>query len=230
MSPTNIVKLTVLALAIAPMMSQAATVAIDIDSGGKSLRNELNVALSGGSAAVNGDGTQVLLGYYSDGSVANPFGVAGSDAVSSFIALTGPGSPFGVNFTIGDQVANGAGNGELFVNAFGLNTGVADGLFPSSTSIPLVLRFFNASQTFMLDLSNTNGLWNWKLPDTPASTISLSLDSAGLVARATGLNARGTTSAAAANLQTLNPAPEPGTVGLLTLGLTALVARRRRAA
>lgn len=226
----KLLNITVSTLAILQAVCGAATIAIDIDSGAKSIRDDSNVALSAGVFGTAFDGTQVRLGYFADGSVAAPFGATGVDAISSFIALTGPGTPFGVNFTIGDDPTNLTGNGELFVNAFAINTGIQDSLFPSSTSVPLVLRFYNAAQDKVLDLSNTSGLWNWKLPDSPASSLTLNLDSGGLVSRGVGLNNR-TTAAAGSTPQTLNSVvPEPTSAALMLVGLVSLASRRRRQA
>jgi len=220
--------ITLSTLALLQALSSAATLAIDIDSGSKVIHSDVGVPLSAGNLLTPLDGTQVRLGYFTDGTVASPFGSNGVDAISSFVALTGPGTPFGVNFTVGDLVSNGAGNGELFVDAFAINTGIQDSLFPSSTSVPLVLRFFNATQDKVLDISNINGLWNWKLPDSPASSISINLSSAGVVVRGTGLNNR-TPVAASATPQTLNSiVPEPTSTALLMVGLVSLAARRRR--
>lgn len=221
---------TIIVVAALDIACVAATVAVDIDSGSKSIRDDAGNPLSGGLLLTAFDGTQVRLGYFADGTAAAPFGVAGASAISSFIALTGPGTPFGVNFTIGDSVANSAGHGELFVDAFALNTGIQDSLFPSNTNVPLVLRFFNASQDKVLDISNINGLWNWKLPDSPAASISMSLDSAGVVARGVGLNVR-THSAVGSAPQTLNSVvPEPTSAALMMVGMLSLAARCRRRA
>lgn len=226
----RILATTVSTLAVMHTVCTAATIAIDIDSGSKSLRNESNVPLSAGALGAALDGAQVRLGYFADGTTAAPFGTLGSDAISTFIALTGPGTPFGVNFTIGDLVANGAEDGQLFIDAFALNTGIQDALFPSSTSVPLVLRIYNSTQDKVLDLSNISGLWNWKLPDSPASSVSLSLDSVGLVARGIGNNTR-TAVAAGPTPQTLNSVvPEPTSAALMMVGLLSLAARRRRQA
>ncbi len=221
---------SILAFCLFACVANGASIAISIDTADKSLRDEINVPLSGGNPAVNGDGTQVLLGYFSDATAGNPFGTAGLNAVAAFTALTGPGTPFGINFTIGDQVINSPSNGELFVDSFSINTGINDALFPAAGT-PLVLRFFNASQTFLVDVSNTSGTWNWATPNTPPPLRTLAFSDVGLVYRASGSNSRGTVSATAqTNIQTNNVVPEPATGGLLALGLAFFAARSRRLA
>ena len=220
-------KYGLLTITLLQTLCSAASISIDIQSGEKSLRDELGNPLSGGNPGVNGDGTQVVLGYYADSAPATPFGSAGIDAISSFVALTGSGSPFGINFTIGDVVSNSTGNGELFLDAFSISTGIADGILPSAGK-PLVVRFFNTAQTFVLDVSNTSGLWNWQTPAVVAPTVSINFDDAGLVVRGVGQNNR-TTLAAGPAPQTLNSVvPEPTSAALVMVGLLSFAARRRR--
>lgn len=226
----KLLKPMLLAFVLLHCSSWAATISIVIDSGGKSFRDELGGTLSGGNPSINGDGAKVQLGYYSDASLpSTPFGATGSDAISSFTALTGPGTPFGVNFTIGDSVSNSAGDGELFVDSFSISTGIADGILPTAGK-PLVLRIFNGAQTFALDLSNANGLWNWQTPADVPPTVFIYLDDPGLVARGTGLNNRSSVSVGASP-QTLNSVvPEPTSAALVMVGLLSFAARRRRQA
>lgn len=220
-------KLSILA-AIASFNSVVlgAAISITVDSGGKSIQDENGVALSGGSPTVDADGTSAVLGYFQGATAAAPFGTAGS----SFVALTGSGTPFGFNFTVGDLKDNGAGNGELFLNAMTFNTGVADSLLPA-VNTPLVVRFFNAASTRLLDVSNA--VWLWKTPDTPASTVSINFDNAGLVQRGTGsisdpIDIRTSTAVVGSAVRTTTPVPEPSSVLLLLAGGGLAFARRRR--
>lgn len=229
--------LTIVAFSALATYCSAAAIGIAISSDSKSLRDENNVVLSGGNVNVNRDGTQVLLGYFSDATQSAPFGSGSTDRVGTFIALTGPGTPaWGAagsinNFTIGDDVINSTNNGELFKEAFAINTGVADSLLPSAGT-PLILRFFNSSKQQVLDLANVNGAWNWKLPSTPPATLNINLDDPGLVSRGIGStnSASFAVSPSTTNLQTLNPAaiPEPNTCLLALGGLVTLFGRRRK--
>lgn len=223
--------LTLAALAALSDFCSAAAIGISIDSGGKSLQNEVGTPLSGGVAGVNRDGTQVVLGYFADASAANPFGVSGN-----FTALTGPGTPaWGAgnavnNFTIGDDAVNGAGNGEIFKDTFAINTGVADSILPTPGT-PLILRFFNANGTRLLDLANAN-LWTWKLPATPASSLNINLDDSGLVRRGTGsladpIDIRSSVSATGSSFRTATAVPEPSVVLLSAIGGLTFLSRRR---
>lgn len=226
----NVLKAICCAVLILPAVGEAATIAISIDSGAKSLRDASNVVLSGGAPGVNGDGAQVVLGYFTDATQAAPFGASGSDAFSSFVALTGPGTPFGVNFTIGDDAANLTGNGELFKDIFTISTGVADSILPVQGT-PLVLRIFNSQKDLVLDLANTNGFWNWKDPATPTSTLQISMDNTGLVFRGVGTNNRSAVgiSGGTVNLLTNNAVvPEPTSALLVSFGIVLLGSRRRR--
>jgi hypothetical protein len=218
-----------LSLVLLTAASQAAAlVTFNIDSGGRSLRDALNSPLTAGNPGTNGDGAVVQIGYFQTATTANNFGNG------VFVALTGEGSLFGVNTTIGDTASNLPANGEIFtdpLNLFaGQNGGVNDGLFPTAGT-PLSLRIFNgttiAGSSFFMALSNDLWLWNTPAEAPSQPVINIFLDSAGLISQNpanVGVGTPGT------NIQTLTPTPEPGTIGLLALGLTALASRRRRAA
>ncbi len=218
-------------------LSYGAAISISIDSGNKSIRNEANAVLSGGVVGTAKDGTAVELGYYSDASASNPFGLAGQ-----FIALTGAASPFlqggthpEFNFTVGDTPGNGAGNGELFISNPSLvfNSGIADSLLPP-TGTPLVMRFYNAGKVRVLDLANP-ALWTWLPLTTPPSSVSINFDSVGLVMRGTGNtsdspNTRSATAVptSTVNLLTTTPVPEPSSILLAVAGAGVILSRRQR--
>lgn len=209
----------------------AAFVSLFIDSGStRTLRNQANALLTGGSTAVNFDGAVVQVGYYTSATIGNNFGTAGS----AFIPLTGESSLFNVRTTVGDSILNGGDNGTLFSDRLdiiaGLNGGANDGLFPAANT-PLSIRIFNnttiASSTFVESVSNN--LWLWKTPAAAPNNpiINLFFDSVGLVAKSGAVVAP-----TSSNIQTNTPtaAPEPTSAALLMVGLVSLASRRRRVA
>ena len=216
---------------LASLSQAAALVTITVDSGARSLQNQLGTPLTAGNLAVNGDGAVIQVGYFQTATVGNNFGNG------TFVPLTGAGSLFNVATTIGDSVANGPGNGEIFtdpLNLFaGQNGGANDALFPPAGT-PLSIKIFNNTtingSTFFGVFSNN--LWKWGTPaNAPAQPlINILFDSAGLVAQnSANLNA-GTPGTA---LRTLTPnvvAPEPTSATLLMVGLVSLASRRRRVA
>lgn len=210
------------------VFSQGATlVSLFIDSGNRVLRNQSGTALTGGSTSVNFDGAVLQVGYFSSATVGNNF-------AGNFIPLTGQGSLFNVQTTIGDSVLNGGDNGSIFSDRLdivtGLNGGANDGLLPAANT-PLSIRFYNATtigaSTFFETVSNN--LWLWKAPAAAPNnpTVNLFFDSAGLVARSGAVVA-----APGTNINTNTPtaAPEPTSAALLMVGLVSLASRRRRVA
>lgn len=216
----------------------AALVTISVDTGTKSLQDINGVALSGGAAAINGDGTAVQIGYYTNSTVAAPFGT-GLDA--DFVPLIGSGSQFGLSlFSIGDQATNGAANGEIFADGLNIFTGVNDALLPVAGT-PLVMRFHNAAtlggSNQFIALANTT-FWLWKTPANAPSQplISLSLDDAGLIGRSKEGGLRDGRAFVPVNVtgssimtQSALAVPEPSSMMLLSfLGLIASSRRTRK--
>ena len=205
----------------------ATQVTVTIDTGGRSLRNELNSALPGGNLGINGDGAVFQLGYYVSATPGSNFGNG------NFVPLTGEGSLFNVSTTIGDAVFNSAGHGELFsvpLDIFtGLNGGVNDSLLPASGT-PLSVRFFNSTtiglSTYFEAVSNNSWLWQTPANAPTQPNISVNFDDPGLVAKS-GANV-GTSGT---NIQTNTQiVPEPTSGVLMVVGLLSLAARRRRQA
>jgi hypothetical protein len=220
---------TLAALTLLPAAVHAAAIGITIDSGGKQLQDEAGVALSPGVLATARDGAQVLLGYYPGATAAAPFGAAGTGN-ASFVRLTGPGTPFGVNFTVGDLPHNFPIAGELFVDSFSINTGVADALLPP-VGMPLVLRIYNRSSegnsTFLTELANPT-FWSWVLPATPPSTLNINFDDSGLLKRVANSRTPLAITAGQSGLRTDEVVPEPATALLALSGLGLLASCRRR--
>lgn len=207
----------------------AAFVSLFIDSGNvRTFRNQSNALLTGGNTGVNFDGAIVQVGYFTGATVGTNFGTGGS----TFVPLTGEGSLFGVNTTVGDSVLNGGDNGTLFSDrldiSLGLNGGANDALLPAANT-PLSIRIFNnttiATSTFFEVVSNN--LWLWKTPATAPNNpiVNLFFDSAGLIAKSGA--AVGVPNS---SIQTTTPtaAPEPTSAALLMIGLVSLASRRRR--
>jgi hypothetical protein len=123
------------------------------------IRDSSGVPLWAGDPQFSNDGTAMQVGYYDQGTVANPF-------LGKWIALTGEESSNGYFFTIGDTPGAGLADGRIETSFFLQEQTIHGFDFPPSTSIPLAIRFYNnfsvfASQNFNT-VSNTSGEWNWK--------------------------------------------------------------------
>lgn len=216
-------------LAILKLAAPAAALGITLDSGLKTLQDENGAALTAGVLATARDGAQILLGYYPTATLAAPFGPAGTTN-QSFVRLTGPGAPFAVNFTIGDLPLNGANAGQLYVDTFSINTGVADAILPP-VGMPLVLRVFNrpseGASTFLTELANP-AIWKWVLPATPPSGLNMNLDDPGLSKRAVGSRTGTPVSGTTFAIRTDEAVPEPCSALLALSGLALLGGRRRK--
>jgi hypothetical protein len=192
------------------------------------LTDSTGAALTDGISG-DGNGAVLQLGYYTDGTRGAHFG-AGS---GTWIALTGEG---GVNSayntgtgktSIGDS---GYTDGQVSLT-LGFTVGdITDSSqtgnnLPTSSSIPLVLRFYN--NTTISSSSKYNEVsadsWTWLTPTgAPGSSMTLTGYDADLVwLGGTGTEFKTTI---------INPAaiPEPSTYALLGMGVLGLVAYRRR--
>ena len=185
---------------------------------GLTLNDNLGNPLSVGTAAF-GDGMAVQIGYYDAATTGNNFAgnwvpMTGQNAVNSAYLVT----------TIGDDSGLGGGAaGEFYSGSLDFIVGDATrGSFPSSTSIPLSLRFYNAALISNATLFNTvsNDLWVWHTPQPPGppSPFDLSLADSGLEWQGGAGSAFKTTLAI----------PEPTSALLLALGTAGLLGRRRR--
>ena len=197
-----------------------------IDSGNRILRDSGGTALTAGTTAT-GDGAVVQIGYYTSSTVGNNFGSGGS----TWRALTGQGSLFGVVTSIGDTNANGAVAGKIFtddLNIFtGTNGGMNDFLLPTAGQV-MSIRFYDTTNTSGFFNAVSNNTWLWQSPGNSPNqpVISLAFDDVGLVAQSGAVVAApGTTINT-----TIAQAPEPTSATLLLVGLVSLASRRRRVA
>jgi hypothetical protein len=223
----QLVILTVCITAIAQGL-RAQTTTVNLSSGGTELMlNQNGVALTAGPAG-DGNGAALLLGYFTMGTTSDPF-------AGNFVALSGEGSantavvPGSVpaetyqQTSIGDIEANGAGADGTFSMSLNFTTTdpTSNHDLPPSTSIPLVIRFYNgttiAGSTFFNTVSDA--LWVWAAPAIPPSAVNLSFDDPGLIWQ----DARNP-------FKTTIAVPEPSALALLGLGCALIPLFRRRTA
>lgn len=186
------------------------------------LKDNTGAVLSAGTSA-NGDGMAVQIGYYSTATVGNNFS-------GTWIPLTGQNSVNSayLSASIGDEgTAGGIPDGEFYSgDQLELIEGSATrGNFPSSTTIPLSLRFYNAALVSNATRYNTvsDDLWLWK---TPGSSSPLATQVIMTLADL-GLEWEG---GAGSEFKTTLVIPEPTSAFLLALGAVGLLGRRRRRA
>lgn len=217
-----------------PTLSFAAVVSVDMGSGSYSLRDQNGVALTRGSAGVNGDGALIYLGFYTDGTTSNPFGTS-STSDSNFVALTGLGNIFGSpNTTIGDQAANLPNAGEFFISGLLINDTNPNAASLPAAGTPLVMRILSGqtvgSSQFKMEFSNPS-LWKWISPTVPAPSINIDLDDANLrlltnqVTRASQVLPTGVGGPINANVALI---PEPSTLSFGVISVLTLLGSRRR--
>jgi hypothetical protein len=213
-------------------ISNAAIVTVSFESGGQTILNQTGALLSGGTTA-DGDGAVIQLGYFSGATVGNNFAgtwipLTGDGSANTGGAISGTNPLLSFNKTsIGDpNSSEGNGTFALTVNFDTANPGTNNNL-PSSTSIPLALRFYNnstvASSTFYNTVSND--LWLWRTPVDPPNFVNVFVTLAD-----TGLEWQSIAEGGAAGtaFRTSIPIPEPSTALLAGLGLLGLATRRRR--
>lgn len=213
------IALAAAALLLVQTLSNAAVVSVTMGSGSYTLRDNLGVNLTAGGAG-DGNGALIYLGFYSDATLANPFGASDNN----FIALTGLGNIFGsANTTIGDLTTNGAMDGQFFIDGLTINnTNPNAGQLPA-VGTPLVVRVLDkqsvGASTHKMEFANAS-MWQWVSPTVPAPSINVDLDDANL--RLLNSTGRGSTAISGggpinANIS-LTPVPEPSSFlfGILT--------------
>ncbi len=227
-------KLALTALVLIQSLSFAAVVSVDMGSGSYNLRTNGGTSLTAGVGGTNGDGALIFLGFYTDGTAANPFGVA-AETVDNFVKLSGVGNTFGTaNPTIGDNVPF-ASAGEFFISSLLINDTTNPGALPGAGH-RLVVRVLDATTQagagYMMEFANPT-LWQWVAPFSPPPTNNIDLDDAGLLMR----NATNRLGAAAASISgggNLNAniqiaaVPEPSTFTFGALAALAAAGTRRR--
>lgn len=239
MKTTTSIVTAAIALLFSISISKAVTqVDVEIGSGSYILYNQGTTALSAGTSA-EGDGAIVELGYYSLGTVSNPF-------AGTFIALSGVesantgkvSSSYSATETInqtsiGDTTSETGGltNG-IFSIGFSLITGsVTQGMNLPAVGTPLVIKFFNsailANATYFNAVSDS--LWVWPTAGTSPSEplLTASLNDAGLSWYSVAVAGQSGTSDFHT---TVSAVPEPTSIALLGGGLLLLgsVMRRRK--
>jgi hypothetical protein len=205
---------------------------VSFDSGSTTISDQSSVLLTPGTAA-DGNGAVIQLGYYDGASAGNNF-VGTWHALTGMGSLntggnTGAGAAFNTT-SIGDSGGGAAPGGS---GVFGMSlvfdssvTGTFNDL-PSSSTIPLAIKFFNG--TTVAGSTNYNVVsdnsWLWKTPATPSPlppTVTMSLDDPGLTWQS-GVGGAFKTSLA------ISAAPEPSRILLLLAGFGSLLLRRRKA-
>lgn len=204
----------------------AGIITINFDSGSFTVTDDLNVDLSGGTAA-DGDGFIVQLGYYDMATTGNNF-------LGDWVALSGLGSLNTGNITgssinlnqtsIGDLFDNGAGTGTFALSlTYDENDATKNKSFPA-VGTPLAVRFYN-STTLTPGVTKYNAFsidsgFTWAAPaDAPFQPVlNATLDDLGIEWQDSG-NIRKTS---------LVLIPEPTSACLLLVGLAGLAFRRKR--
>lgn len=184
----------------------ATSIGITLASNGVVLRDNGGKPLSAGTA-INGDGTVLQLGYYSNATTINPF-------AGAWVPMSGPGTVF--QTTIGDeeQTSGGFKLGLVFTEGF-------LGFTAPAVGTPLALRFYDstliATSTYFNAVSDTTGVFNWVALSDPQATASLTFLTDGIVWQDGPSSEYRTTIV-----------PEPSSASLLAMiGLGALAVRRR---
>ena len=185
--------------------AQSTTTTVSFDSGNQMLTATMGgTPLTAGNASTFGDGAVLRLGYYSAATSSNLF-------AGTFTALSGQGSAnTGSNYnitSIGDDPNNGAGAGTFaLVLSFVPGTTTGNNL-PAANQI-LAIQFYNNTTLASSTKYNvvSDAAWKWTSPSNPASTVTISLDDAGI----TYLGASGYTSLSV---------PEPYSTAWIVLGV-----------
>ncbi len=213
----------------------AAIITLTFTSDSHTLRDNLGAILSGGTTA-DGDGDVVQIGYFSAASVSNNFAgtwipLTGQGSLNTGGVIDGSSPAEAYNKTsIGDTFSGGnnASDGQFAVSlTLTVGDATTGNSFPSSTSVPLALRFYNgktiATSTFYNTVSSDGWLWTTPLEPPSIAAVNMDMDS-GVMEWEGG--------AASADKTTITvPTPEPTSAFLAVVGgIAMLVSRRPRRA
>lgn len=174
------------------------------------LKDKAGAPLTKGAAA-DGDGALLQLGFYTNGSAANPF-------AGSFVPLTGFGAQDAAFRTTSIGDSGGGADGRFSLVFHSLETAVGSGQTLPTPGTPLVIRFFSTPTLGNLTLYNeVSGAqaWAWQAPSLfPGTILFLSLLDTPLLWKDGPGSAFRTTLGLPPEL--LSPAPEPPSLsGLL---------------
>jgi hypothetical protein len=217
--------------AVALTQVQADQTTVSFDSGTKTMFDQGNTALFGGTAA-DGDGDVLQLGYFTGANFSGQFVVLAGETSANGAALipgsNGTGTEPYSDLSIGDLSENGAGDGTFALSLDFITSSNSGNNLPAAGT-QLALRFYNTTTITPSSLYNTvtSSLWVWAAPATPPSTVTLSLDDANLVWESIARLGQSSNTA----FHTTIPIPEPSTFASMLTGagmLGFVVIRRRR--
>jgi len=207
---------------------------VNIDSGSFQVMNQGSSFLTAGPAG-DGNGAVLQLGYYSGATSGS------SNFVGTWTPLTGQGSAntdiiLGSTAqynqsSIGDKNTDTGNTDGTFSIQFFFGSNAANSMNLPPAGTILSIRFYNnttlASSSFYNAVSNDT--WVWANPAFPPSTVVMSLDNAGLEWQSIAMGQAATT---AFHTSIAIPIPEPSTMVLLGMALSALpvIYRRKRKA
>jgi hypothetical protein len=206
-----------------------------LNSGDQSVLDQNSSPLAAGPSG-DGNGAVLQLGYYTGGSASNNFlgtwvPLSGETSLNT-ATIPGSAPPEQYNQTsIGDLTVSFAGPATFAMQlSFRPADPTSGNNLPSSTTIPLALRFYNnttiASSTYYNVVSDDT--WMWQPPAVPPSTVNISLNDPGLewlsIAQGQAANTAFRTTIP------LSQVPEPGTIaaGCASAGALLVAAIRRR--
>lgn len=238
----------IVAITVQLVDADQTTVSFDSGAGGapRVFNENLStmIPLSAGTA-LDGDGAVLQLGYYDGATTGNNF-------LGNWVPLSGEGSlntavvpgsndlePYNKT-SIGDVSSSFIGSGFNGTGAFGLSLNFVVGNassgnnLPNSTTIPLAIRFYNASTIGTSTYYNvvSDDSWTWKAPTPTSSNVTISLDDVNPNLEWLSIVQGQAANTAFHTTIPLTAVPEPGTVaaGVLAAAtmIGAAVSRRRK--